>query len=412
MSVDGIYFDNSMLNQDMALKISEVINSNKSAIFSKLIKQKDPVLQFYGFVGFMKSNQKAAINYMEELIISSKKVIVFRNSQKFETTLGFAILSLINELPEGLTNKPIDDFYSLSEDKIFNAYNSSLSKNDALYSQVLTSLITNKYSNIAKKIFKETISFDNLKSKSLEEKITLSTMINSAPITQREKIIIDLLQERNDKISLNVLDIINENDSKNVADEIFQTMRSSISNEVLNLAVKKYSLIYKAVSIPNIEIFLKNIPPSKESLVLVCLEQIYSYGNENSYEFLKMFLETSYSNNVNLYALKTMIQTTYKTVPINVIRTFLYIIRYYEVEPVVIYTIKFFIENNVSDYHDMILSRIEKMNSVNSKKIGMDYIEYFKLKAGINYLKYLSNDEDYEIKNRANQIILKLESSQ
>ena len=48
-----------------------------------------------------------------------------------------------------------------------------LYKNDSLYNDTLVYLIKGKYPNITKTIFKETLSFDNLKSKTLEEKIKL-----------------------------------------------------------------------------------------------------------------------------------------------------------------------------------------------------------------------------------------------
>ena len=65
--IDGIYLDKSMLNDEMNNKINELIASNNSAVFSQLVKGKDPTQQIYGFVGFMKSNQKLAINYLGNL---------------------------------------------------------------------------------------------------------------------------------------------------------------------------------------------------------------------------------------------------------------------------------------------------------------------------------------------------------
>jgi len=407
--IDGIYLDKSMLNDEMNNKINELIASNNSAVFSQLVKGKDPTQQFYGFVGFMKSNQKLAINYLGNLLVSSKQVIILKNSKKIESTLGYAILLLIEEMPEWLTNKPIDDFYNLTESKILDAYNSSLPKNDSLYNDTLVYLIKGKYPNITKTIFKETLSFDNLKSKTLEEKIKLSSMINSASNLQREQVIIDLLQERNDKISLNVLNAILETDTTLVADEIYQIMKTSLSNEILIISVKKYALIYKNLSVPNLQIFMKGLSPSKEQLILTSLEQIYNYGDKNSYDFLKIFLETSYSSNINLYAIKTMIQTTYKTATDNMVKTFLFVIRYYEVELVVLYTINFFTDNNIGGYHELVLSRLDKMSSLDAKSAGLRYIEHFTPKNSLNYLKKLSNDESYDIKSKALQLIDKIE---
>ncbi len=407
---DAVYFDASFLNEDLSAKINQVVNSNKSAVFSKMLNQKDPVLQFYGLAGFMKSNQKSALNFINDMLVSSKILTVYFAGKKIETTLGYAVLLLLKEMPEELTNKPIDDFYSLTEDKIYNAYNSSLFKNDPLYNQALTQLIGLKYTELSKKIYKETVSFDNLKSKSLEEKIKLSTMLSTAPIDKREKILTDLLQEKNDKISLNVLTNINETDSLAVSGEIYKILQTSVSSDVLKLAVKKYSLISKKSGIPSLELFLKSLSPSKDDLVLLCLEQIYNYGNESDYEFLKMFLETNYSQEINLYALKTMIQTTYAKNPSNVTKTFLYIIRYYGVESVVAYTIKFFIDNGISSYTDMIISRVSKQDSVPLKKVGIDYIERFKLKDYAKLLETFSNDIDPEIRERASKVLLKLQS--
>lgn len=404
-SIDGIYFDLSLLNRDIGTRLSQIINSNKSAVFSKLINQKDPIQQFYGFTGFMKGNQKSAISYLEELLVSSKNVTIYYNGEKIESTLGYAILLLIKNMPENLTNRPIEGFYELSEEKVYNAYNSSLFKNDPLYSESLSFLITEKYPVISKKIYEDTLSFDNLKSKSIEEKIKLSSMISTAPAEKKEEVIIDLLQERNDKISLNVLNSITETVSKTITDEIYKIITTSNSNEVLSIAIKKYSQFLKVESIPNIEIFLKTLPASKEKIVMLCLEQIYDYGNESSYEFLKSFLETNYSPQINLFALKTIIQTTYKTRQSYVLKTFLYIIKYYEITPVVVFTIKFFIDNKIVSYNDMVLSRISRKENSDIKKIGIEYISNFKVTEGIGLLKELTNDDDSEVKNKATEVL-------
>ncbi|OHD26818.1 MAG: hypothetical protein A2086_16345 [Spirochaetes bacterium GWD1_27_9] len=406
-SLDGIYFDTALMDKANFDKIDKLINSNNSAVFSKLIESKNPISEFYGFVGFMKSNQKAGVKYLNNLLISTKKVNIYADGKKSESFLGYAILLLIKNFPEYLTNKPIDDFYSSTEKIIENSYKSQLIKNDEGYKNTITQLITEKYPSLSKTFALDVLNFDNLKSKTLEEKITLSTMLNSVPQDKREKILIDLLQERNDKITPNVLQVLNETDTANVANEVYQIILTTTSVDIVTNAVKKYSLILKTQSIPNIQTYMKPII-NKDNLILVCLDQIYNYGTASSYEFLKLYLETNYSPQVNLMALKTIIQTTYKTYPTNVMKTFMFIIRYYDIEPVVVYTIRFFIQNSISESSDAVLSRLSKKESLEMKKVAIEYISHFNLKTGLPLIKELANDSDSNIKQKAMELAAKL----
>ena len=415
-TLNGIYFDDSELSSENISEINELINSNNSITFTKLIRSNNPIKAFYGFCGFMKGNQKQAMKYLDELIISTKKVDIYVNNKQVKSILGYAILMLITDFPDNLTNKPIDDFYAMSEKSVEKAYKSQVIKLNAEYNKQLVKLITKKYPSIASKLSKTTTTTTvsvvetDLSSKTLEEKVTISAGLASYKTDIKEKLILQLLNENDSRILANVLNSINAQDTSSVADALFKKLPSQTNSDTIVLIIKKYAVIMKNNSLPNIQEFMKS-NLSSEKILFACLQEIYNYGDENYYEFLKLFLDTRYSEDLNLLGLRTIIQTTYKSNPANVMKTILFIIRYLESEKLAYYSINFCMTNSIPEGAvSVILPRLQKKESVEMKKLAIDYIDKFSLKDGIPLIQELTLDEDVDIQEKAKALVLKLTS--
>jgi hypothetical protein len=417
--VNGIYFDESILDKEKIEEIDAVINSNNPTLFSQLILQKDPIKEFYGFCGLMKSNQKAAIKHLDRLLLSSKKVTIYINGQKTESILGYAILVLIKNFPEYLSNPPIDDFYSMSKDSITKAYKSNLVNLNTEYAGMITAFIDEKYPEIKManaSLYNKSsntqpvdtkivnISSESIKTKTKEEKVLIAQSISSISSEKKEEILITLLSEKDPAVLTNAINSITGNESKNVANSLETIFKGKYPADLTILAVKKYSQILKGNSVDSIQGFMKQVNDN-EKILMACLEQIYNYGNASSYEFLKFYLEPYFSNELNIYALKTIAQTTYKTNPGNVLRTMNYVIGYVEKEPVVVYAIKFYLSNSISDSSKTVFTRLSKKDTPAIKKLAIEYIEKYKYKDGKTILEELSNDADPEIQAKAKEAL-------
>jgi len=427
--VKGIYFDQSQLEKDVVDEINSVINSNNQTLFSQLIQQKDdPIKQFYGFAGFMKSNQKEAVKYLDRLLISSKKVELFIDGKEIESNLGYSILLLLKEFPENLTNAPIDEFYIITEDAVTKAYKSNISKSNSAFKDLITSLINENYPNINNAIalnnkdsaenknpdtkkdekhIDSTIKQD-ITGKSLEEKLNISRNMSSIPSDKREKIILAFLQEEELQILSNAINGITENDSKKVALSLSNIFKKRINTEITINSIKKYALILKSDSIDEIQTFMKPITDN-EKIISVCLDQIYNYGNSTSYEFLKYYLETFFSTDINIQALKTISKTTYKSNPASVLRTMAFVVGYVEKETVLVYAVRYYITNSIQENSKLIIQRLEKKDNLTIKKLAIEYISHFKKKEAKSLLEDLVNDENPEISAQAKDLLPKLD---
>jgi hypothetical protein len=416
-TVKVIYFDKSKLPQETQDKINELINSNNSITFSRLIESKNPVKAFYGFCGFMKGNQKQAMKYLDGLLISTKKVDIFVNNNKTNTTLGYAILLLIKTFPEHLTNPPIEDFYSLSEKAISKAYKSQIVKISEEYNKQLVQLISEKYPNITIQTTETTttttttaISYDNISSRTPAEKITISSTLADLSPSIKEKAILQLITENNETITKNILNSLNDKDTQTAAEAVFKILEKDNSYDTASIVIRKYSSILKANSITGIQEYMKN-NLTNEKILLVCLQAIYDYGNESSYEFLKIFLEPRYTADFNLMGLRTIVQTTYKTNPASVLKTLMFAIRYLNVEQLAYYSIDFCMRNSISEGAvTVVLPRLSKKDTLEMRKLALDYIEHFKLKDGLTLIQELSSDSDPDIQQKAKDLLEKMKT--
>ena len=407
--LDAIYFDLSLINdRDKADQIYEFINSNNNALFSNVINQKEnPIAQFYAFCGYMKGNQKKAIKYLDTLLLSQKKVniIIDKKNKKINYELGFAFLKLIKEFPEQLISSPIKDFFLEIEDALLKAYKSPMVENNQEYKKELLALISNSTPNLSKVVLGDLLKGKSIKDMPFNDKIEFSYILPSLPSDERSRVIKIFLTENNKQILLNTLNSIDENDSSTAAELILRLFYKKKSIEVTQLAVEKYALILKKESLEQIENFMRVI--KNKNVILICLEQIMRYGDDTDYEFLKRYLMESYSEEINLAALKAIIETTYKHNTEDVLNTMSFILRKSKKEALALYAVRFHMENSIKTNYGSVLYRLRQKESKDMKNIAIKYIDHFNLKSGISLLEELSNEPDIEIQEKANKLLKK-----
>ena len=405
--IDAIYFNEKDLNPEVLNELKIFLKSNQISMFTRIIEDNNPVFKFYGFCGLLNSNQKLAIRYLEKLLLNQNPVKIVNNNKEENNTLSFAILLLIKSFPEWLTNKPIASFYNDSANIIYNVYKSDFTSSDPSYKNAILSLINEKYPDVAEVIKKEITVYDDISTLSMEEKINISTNISNLPDDKKEKIVLDLLKENNPVIILNTIKNIDENFKNfSIGEELYKIITKNITIDITIEGIKKFSLLRKNNSVLPIQAYMKTT--RNEKILSECLNQIAKYGNkETSYEFLKLYLATPYTPELNLLALKTIIATTYKEDPVNVMRTLMFIINKGEILPA-IYAIEFHITNNIGYNNQPILARLSRFENDEMKKLTIKYIEYFNVKEGIPLVEQLTNDPNEEISNKAKDLLLKL----
>ncbi len=405
--LDAIYFKENSIPSDILADLKSFLRSNQTSLFIKIIEEKNPIFKFYAFCGLLNSNQRLAIKYLEKVLTDNTNVKMVINEKKEDTTLGYSIVLLIKNFPEWLTIKSVSTFYTDSATIIYNIYKSDFSSSNPVYKNMLYSLINEKYPEISQMIKKETTVYDDIKNLSIEEKINISKNILNLPEDKKEKIILDLLKENNPTILLNTIRAINENiKDLRIADQLYNILISTITLDITIEAINKFCLLRKNDSVLIIQNYMKTT--KNENILTAALKQIQKYGNKDtSYEFLKLYLASPYSPELNLLALETIVLTTFKEDPVNVMRTMLFIINRGETLPA-IYAINFHIKNNIGYNNQAILARLNKFENDDMKKLAIKYIEYFNLKEGIPIIEQLTNDLNQDIANSAKELLTKL----
>lgn len=407
-ALDGVYFDLSLIeNKNIADEINKFIESNNSRTYVSLIKQKNnPIAQFYSFAALMRTNQKRASKHLGNLLLSEKKVNIFFSENDFSENndLGYAILSLLNRAPENITAVPVDDFYDNMGRVLTKAYESNLINENPEYKEELLSVITKNVPELSKKIFGELVEIESLNNMTEQDKLELSFVLNSIAPGVRKKAIEMFLIEDNEQILLNALKAINSEDPRVYSSQILKIFYKRKSTEITKVAVEKYALLLEENSIQQIQNFMRVI--QNREIITTGLDQIKTYGNIESYEFLKMYLGNVYSADVNLSALKAIIKISYESNPEDVLNTMAFILRNGKLK-VAEYAIRFHIDNNIKANYGIVFYRLRKKENNAMKRLAIEYIDIYNLKAGYNLLKELSKDPNYEIRSKANKILPK-----
>ena len=384
-----------------------MIYSKNTNLFLKLLDSENSIYKFYGICGLIKLKHSGTNGYLDKLLVSNAKVDIFINNKKPQSTLGYATLILIRDLPEWLTNKPNETFYKETENIIQKAYNSELSKINATYKDTLFKLIADKYPSGFASIKKELDVDESLENKSIEDKIKISKLLDTLESKKRDIFIPALLEENNNTILINTIKSIKDNDNRNISAKLYKIIYSNKPLEIINPAIEKYALLLKKDSVLEIQRYLKN--QTNEFLVVNCLNQISKYGNMDlSYEYLKLFLSPSYGEKINEVALKTIIDTTFNEDPNNTLKTILFIINKGGLLPAH-YAINFLYEKNLTYYTVQILTRFRKYESDDMKKLSLKYIEHFKLVDGLDIVNKLLLDGNQDISQYASKVLSNLQ---
>lgn len=407
--INGIYFDLSLIeNDEKANELKEYLNSKNTAYYSNIIMQKNnPEGQFYSFCGYLKSNPKASIKYLENLLLSTTNVDIFidSNNKKRDYPLGFAVILLIKNFPKDLTDQPYANFYNDIENILRTAYNSNLSNKNNEYKKELLGLISEKNTALFKELFKDKVILKPAAEMTINEKIDTSAILSSMDEFQKKDYIENFLKEDNERLIFNTLTSITETDSKDIAEMILRLLYTKKSSEITKLLIEKYALLLKENSLYQIKSFMKVI--TDYQAITTCLEQIKKYGDNSNYDFLKTYLLQRFPDDINLLALEAIVETTYKSKPEDVLNTMVFLLRKGK-EVLAEYAIRFHMKNKLYVNSQIILPRLKLRESENMDKLALEYINYFNLKAGGSLLLELTKSNNEEIQKKANELIKNL----
>jgi hypothetical protein len=407
--LNGVYFDFSLIDDNSkAEQVKEYIDSKNIAYYSNIVLQKDnPIGQFYSYCGYLKSNQKKSIKYLENLLLTPTKVDIYLNEheKKINYPLGFAILTLIKDFPQELAGLPVNSFYTDIESTLLRVYNSNFTKNNSEYKKELLTLISDKNPKLFKEIFKDEFVLKPINEMTINDKIESSVILNSLNPSERNELIINFLGEENERILFNTLNSITEEDTEEVAELILKLFYTKKSSEITKLLVEKYSLILKEKALPQIKNFMSVI--TDYTVVKTCLEQIKTYGDNSYYDFLKTYLLQRFPDDINLLALDAIVETTYETKPDDVLNTMIFLLRKGK-EILATYAIQFHIKQRLNTNSNIILSRLKLRESENMEKLAIEYIDTFSLRSGGFLLQELTNSNNEEIQRKANDLLKKL----
>ena len=404
-----IYFDNKDIDENLYKEISGLLNSGNSNAFKKLLEDVgNPVSQFYGFAGFMKSNKITAIEYLKSGIMESpKKVKIIINKTPLNTTLGYAILLLLNKNPDWLATQLNDEFIRLTDKIILNIYNKGELSSNPDYKNQLVSMIQNKYPSIASDIINDFVSTKNIFDMSINEKKDVSMLLKMIDDQSRTKIIVSLLKEKDESILLNTLNFINTDDNTTInkmLDDMIQT--TSYSDSVKRLLLNKYALTNKGQSLPKlIKFMLQN--DTNHSLILEAIQVFEKYGDDSYWAFLTRYLGGQYSVEINNRVLTAITNISWKSNPDNVYSTLIFTIRRSNFSTAIL-AINFYIKNNISSNQSIILTRLRELDNDDIKKTALKYIEQFNITSATEIIINLSKDGNSEIKNAAIKLAGKL----
>jgi len=414
LNLKGVYLDLSLIeDKDQSKKIKDFINSGNDAHFGSLVFQtQDPIGQFYGFCGYLNCEPKKAVGCLEKLLISSKKVNIYisENNTKTGYPLGYAILILIRTLPKDLISSDENIIYKNIDSALAGAYRSALTKTNNEYKKELTELITEKkpdlLNNLNNAVIKESGINKPISEMSDKEKNEATFLLHTLSDDERTDAIKTFLNDSNETLVKNTINAINENDSKETASLLAELFNKKRTAEIAKLAIEKYALILKEKSLTQISNLLKT--ETNNDIVKTGLEQINKYGDDSNYDFLKIFLDTKYPGTVNQAALEAIVKTTYKTRPVDVINTMVFLLRKGD-EALSSEAIRFYMDNNIQDSVGAVITRLKLRESEKMERTALLFIEKFKPLGYSSLLKELiSSGKTEEIKMKASELAGKI----
>lgn len=410
-SLNEIYFDLQLIeNASLKESIEKFIKSGNTNSFIAVIKNSnDPIGQFYAFCGLLNTNPQSAIEYMDKLITSFQKVniVVDRNIKYQNSELGFAILLLVSRQPEKLLSIRLkNDFYKQISQTLLSGYSSKLTKIDKNYKRELVYLIGQKVPALLTEISKDITTTKPLSELTEAEKIELSYLLPAITKSEKEKIIQYFLNnENNEQILINIVSSINENDSLSNVDLLLNLYKRSFSDELKKIILDRFFLL--TVKNKDINRLLSFMRHSSTNVILFGLNKIKEIGDDSFYDFLKLFLDTIYEENVNIEALKTIFLLCYKTRSQDVLRTINYVLINIDRTNLAMEAIKILLENNISANSSTVLYRLKKENQANKdlKLLALNYIDTFNVTTSVQYLKELEIDSDAEVREKARSLL-------
>ncbi len=408
--LNAIYFDLSLIEDNSSMeKVQNFIKSTNVNLVNNMInKNEDPIGQFYAFCSFLRHNKSTAVNHLENLLTSQQKVniVMDKNTKILNTDLGHAILLLISKTPEKLIAKLDENFFNQISPILLNAYKSKINKLNKSYKRELVYLIAQKAPSLITEITKDLINTKPINEMNDNEKLELSLMLPAFNKTEKEKIYVEFFNSSNEQILINTLNSISKDDFLYYTDLILTVYKKNISRDVNYLALDKFLLLtIKFKDLTRLNNFIRS---ASQSVIIIVLEKIGEYGDDNFYEFLKPFLQSTYDDKVNVAALKSIFLTTSASKPLDVQRTINYILVNMDKEMLSYECIKFNLANNINSNSSAILYRLKKPESLENKElkeIGIKYIDNFNLATGLPYLRELTLDSDQSIRTEAQNLL-------
>lgn len=393
--------------------LTKILESNNAGVFKNLLGQNDPVANFYGFCGFMKSNQKEAIKNLN-IILSDRDCTIVYNGTEIKSYLGYAVLLLLYNNPEWLMNTPTDNFEKGAKKNILKLFKSEkiASLNYFDFYSIATRLIVEKYQDkeLTDSIIAEIVNnAETNGSLTEQEEMLVADLLPHFPKKKQVFFVQLLLESKNEAIQLKVLQIIGSDTNSDITTLLENIIDTTDNEDILLLSMDKYGKLLKKESLPMMEQLIKR---NTTKIVVKCLDIIGIYGTTGYYEFFKKYMSNIYSADVNIAAFNAIAETHSKTAKDRetVHYTAALAIRNSNKPDFARWVISYHIRKNITENHGLILLRLRQRETDEMKNLALDYISHFKLTSGIGLLQLLETDENDKVRKRAQKIMNELSS--
>lgn len=408
--MDGFYLDYDNLDDDNKTKLNELLNSNNSTLYARLINSSNDIEIFYGFYGFLINNQSYIIekNLIPKVLKKSSMSYNFysksnSNIEK-DKNLCYSILNLLSEKPPLIQNYS-DKFIKYLNESLYSIYESNtvfLSNSDK--AEILYILLKNNMKN-GELLLSNFLEDDNIYKISKEKQLAVLRSFDTCNSPQKYDIVNKLLDINDDDIIKQTLLIIDESfANKGISDKVYNKLNTS-NKEIISLAMKKYKLINtNSRTDKDLAKFIQSI--SDEKLIIEGLNLISEFRDHNIYVYISRFVSTrNYSDKINEAAIKAMINTCYKEKPDRVLKHSNDIILNGQLAGKTA-VINFYIKYNIDYEYENVINEFRKsLGNIEYDKLILDYLDFFRFTSGKDILKELSNSENEEIKDKAEKLL-------
>lgn len=401
---DKIYFNLDELSKEDKDLLLKMINSNNQKLYQALLKNtSNPVSQFYGFAGYMKTSQLSAlIPINSDILLSQKRVDIVYDGQELQSNLGYAILLLLNQEPKDLIKTLSPEFIDKTSLVLYDIFTVKIKDRDSLFYNTLIDLLKNKYPEVTKTIV------NNI----LNEKYSSDKFLNSAlivdfidyfPNDEKEQYISVLLDSNKTDLIIKGLQKIGETDNNDLILQIENLIVNSSNEDIIIDALTVFSSSLEESSVERVK---RTMLQYRSNLKIVkhCLVIMEKYAEATQYEFLTFFLSPQYDS-ISYTALETVINVCYNDRPNNVVKTLAFVVNRVKNIETVKLAINFHIDNNIAENFSLILSRLSNENSEDMKLLAIKYLKAFKNANGSALLNKLSNDSNETIQREAEKLL-------